>query len=523
MAIVYHGTDLVGTGTQISPKSNNDYYIASGVTIGSTGGYTVLGTNDTNINVTVMGDVFGSSGGFYFSENDGTTLDLSFLIGENGSVISGRWAMYFNGDSTSITGRIAIVNHGTISSEDAAISARYIDDFRLTNTRTITITDPTFNEYALDILANDVEIINSGTISVFDDADAIHIEQPANGTPGGFSEIFNSGLIAASKFASAIYSTQKVDFLTNEGTIRGSVLLDRSESSSLAFDDTIQNSGTISGNIQVGYGNDEIYNNGLIEGTVYLGFGDDVFEGESGTLDGIIYGNGGDDIIKTGLGDDFIDGGSGRDRMYGGAGNDTVSYEYSSAGVRVNLTTHRGRGDDARGDWLFDIENLIGSGYGDALIGDEFSNILEGLDGADTLTGEGGADFLFGGNGDDTLIAGDGDDILNGSLGRDILWSGDGADIFEYLDIAESVVGADRDIIRDFEQDTDLIDLSAIGATSFSAGGFTNTAGEVTSRLLSGGSKTLIEFDQDGDGTADFHILMTNGGFTITEGDFILG
>ena len=71
---------------------------------------------------------------------------------------------------------------------------------------------------------------------------------------------------------------------------------------------------------------------------------------------------------------------------------------------------------------------------------------------ADTLDGGGGNDSLFGGAGDDVLIDGAGKDIYTGGAGAD-----------------KFVLSADNrsDAILDFEDGTDLIDVSAWGVTDF--------------------------------------------------------
>ena len=429
--------------------------------------------------------------GYTLSEGEYAFITATGVIAVTGSALN----------SGGVQNNIDVVNEGSLFGEDFGISfggqGIYVSNSGsirggsvavfLTGSGDRTISDVIYNTGVIEGMSptadgiisymGGVNITNSGVISTSGD-DAIQMS--SNQTNGiRTNEIFNSGIIITTGDGYAIN-------MTNTDT------------------DIIRNTGEISGGI-------------------VLGGGDDQFLGENGIVDGEISGGAGDDIIWSGIGNDLLNGGTGRDKLHGGAGNDTATYEDSSAGVRVNLTSNRGRGGDARGDWLFDIENLIGSDYDDTLIGDAISNILEGGDGADTLNGEGGNDFLFGGSGDDTLIGGDGDDILNGGLDRDILWGGEGADIFEFLDVEESGIGSSRDVIKDFEQGVDLIDLAAMGATSFSAGGFTSTAGEVTFKLIGGGTKTVIEYDHDGDGAADFQILMTNGGFTMTSDDFVLG
>src|SRR5262249_52514226 len=78
--------------------------------------------------------------------------------------------------------------------------------------------------------------------------------------------------------------------------------------------------------------------------------------------------------------------------------------------------------------------------------------------------GTAGADRLFGGDFDDTLSGGDGNDIIGGRGGNDLLTSGAGNDTFVY-----SRTGAQHDTVTDFQQGQDLIDVAAVGISSFEA------------------------------------------------------
>src|SRR3546814_7579114 len=73
------------------------------------------------------------------------------------------------------------------------------------------------------------------------------------------------------------------------------------------------------------------------------------------TLDG----NGGDDTIVVNASNTTV---------IGGAGSDTVSYANAAAAVTVNLQTGEGDGG-AAGDTYVDVENVIGTNYGDIIIG----------------------------------------------------------------------------------------------------------------------------------------------------------
>ena len=503
MATTFVTTVNTGAGTIFTPASGDTIFVSETGLIGSTNSNAIGATAISNFNLFVDGTVFGNYSGVSMADLTGR---FGVTVGTEGRLSGNDFGIRaITDDAVSAT----VFNEGAITSNNDAIVIYGFDIIEITNTGVIGISAAASDGFknAAFLGASITRVVNHGTIQAQSDYISTTDAAITGFTNGADDEIFtvlNTGNISG---PIAMVTQNKIDHVTNSGLIEGLVNIgstSRSVFNEDSHDDLFENSGTVIGDVR-------------------LGGGDDQFLGDTGLIIGEIRAGSGDDIIWSGVGNDLLNGGTGRDKLYGGAGNDTATYEYSSAAVRVSLTSNRGRGGEAQGDWLFDIENLIGSDYNDTLIGDAVSNILEGGNGADTLNGEGGNDFLFGEFGDDTLIAGDGDDILNGGRGRDILWSGDGADIFEFLDIEESGTGSDRDVIKDFEQGVDLIDLSAIGATSFSDSGFTNTAGEVTFKLLSGGTKTVVEFDPDGDGVANFQILMTNGGFTMTADDFILG
>lgn len=94
-------------------------------------------------------------------------------------------------------------------------------------------------------------------------------------------------------------------------------------------------------------------------------------------------------------GDDTLVGGLGNDLLNGGAGRDTVSYEYSRAGLRLDLQKGTARlGNEV--DQLSQIENVIGTRANDTIIGNNANNVITGGAGRDSLTGKGGSDtFVF--------------------------------------------------------------------------------------------------------------------------------
>jgi len=176
-----------------------------------------------------------------------------------------------------------------------------------------------------------------------------------------------------------------------------------------------------------------------IEGITGSFFNDTLIGGGASVT---LNGNDGDDILFDysanatligGLGNDFLQGGIGGDAYDGGLGIDTVSFANAVGAVTANLATGTGSGNDAAGDTYTGVENLIGSANSDTFIGDGNDN---------NLNGQGGVDFLMGG------------------LGNDTLTGGGGIDLFQY---DATVWGFD--IVTDFENGTDFIDLRGSGLT----------------------------------------------------------
>jgi Ca2+-binding RTX toxin-like protein len=140
--------------------------------------------------------------------------------------------------------------------------------------------------------------------------------------------------------------------------------------------------------------------------------------------------------------------------------------------------------------------------------GNEFDN---------TVTGNNGNNILTGGGGSDYLNALEGNDVVDGGAGQDLLSGGAGADTYRFERASDSTTAA-ADTIMDFVSGTDRIDLSLVdansnvpGRDSFSLIGsnaFSGKAGEL--RWTAQGSQTLIFGDTNGDGTADFQIVVNS-------------
>lgn len=230
-------------------------------------------------------------------------------------------------------------------------------------------------------------------------------------------------------------------------------------------------------------------------------------------------GAGGADVLKGGDGDDQLDGGFGGDRLNGGAGVDTAEYTGADGGVTVSLAVAGAQDTGGAGvDTLIGVENLSGSRFGDRLTGDAGANRLDGGRAADTLDGGDGADELRGGGGADSLT---------GGAGRDVLSGGTGADVFVFTAAADSGMGV-GDRVVDFVRGEDRLSLrfdaddTAAGVQGFDfigAARFSGSAGEL--RVQQRAQNVLVEADTDGDGAADFQVLLL-GAEPLTAGDFLL-
>jgi Ca2+-binding RTX toxin-like protein len=260
--------------------------------------------------------------------------------------------------------------------------------------------------------------------------------------------------------------------------------------------------------------------------------GDDVLSGGAGYDS--LWGFAGADTLYGGSEADVLDGGAGADRMEGGDGDDMFKVDNAGdlvvelAGGGIDLV------DVSLASYQLpeQVENLrfngsvvmlpfhgIGNALDNQLTGASLGDVLEGLGGNDTLTGNAGNDTLDGGNGDDLLVGGSGADVLTG---------GGGADLFRFAAF-DSGTGGAADRITDFTQGLDRIDLSAVDTNYLVAGdqafifigtsAFSGVSGEL--RYTVQGGDTWIEGDTNGDGVADYAIVLT-GTFAPVASDFVL-
>ena len=219
-----------------------------------------------------------------------------------------------------------------------------------------------------------------------------------------------------------------------------------------------------------------------------------VFSGQSGS--GVWITN---DVDGDGLDETYLAGVVSLDLQFGGGlhatGFEPIGDIYAELGAEIE-EAGLSPGDFARATLV--SGQSLGSGHVTVTGTVLHEDLIGGLN-ADTLDGGGGDDSLFGGAGDDVLIDG---------AGKDFYVGGAGADTF--------VLGADNraDSILDFEDGTDLIDVSAWGVTDFSdLTLIDHQSGRVI--LRHGKEAVLIDDANRGLEAADFSaadFLMATGG-----------
>ncbi|MCC7427790.1 MAG: M10 family metallopeptidase C-terminal domain-containing protein [Alphaproteobacteria bacterium] len=198
--------------------------------------------------------------------------------------------------------------------------------------------------------------------------------------------------------------------------------------------------------------------------------------------------------------------------MYGGLGDDT--YFVDALG---DITSDAGGTDAVISSvslslaYRTSIENLALTDTAVSGFGNASDNIIIGNAGASVLSGA------------------DGNDLLSGGDGADKLYGGNGSDIFQYQGLSDSTADfAGRDVIYDFVEGTDAIDLAAIDADSGTPGddAFTfigtaafTAAGQI--RYESGASGLVLYANVDGDLAADFSIRLA-GVSSVTAAAFNL-
>jgi Ca2+-binding RTX toxin-like protein len=167
-------------------------------------------------------------------------------------------------------------------------------------------------------------------------------------------------------------------------------------------------------------------NRGVIEGNVKFYIGDDTYNGQTGSVGGTVFGNGGNDsllggsgneVLDGGAGNDLLDGGAGADQMTGGAGDDVfvvdsfadVVTEAAGEGVDTVFTAIGSRTDYTQLYTLAaNVERLTGTGAaGQGVRANALDNVIAMGAGADLLVlDDGGVESVSAGGGNDFIYYG---------------------------------------------------------------------------------------------------------------------
>ena len=226
---------------------------------------------------------------------------------------------------------------------------------------------------------------------------------------------------------------------------------------------------------------------GVVEGVILTGgdSADDLRGGEGAdTIDGglgddSLYGQQGDDMVAGGEGNDLVRGDRGADQISGGAGADIVR------GGADDDTVSGGEGDDiVSGDSGDDI--VTGGAGNDIVRGGAGMDAIDGGEGDDRVIGDRGDDLVQGGAGNDVVKGGLDNDRVEGGLGNDVVWGDGGADVFVFSP------GDGVDILKDFEDGVDKIDLTAHGFTSIEEALATVSENDLGSRIDFGEGDALL-------------------------------
>ncbi|MEM8692672.1 MAG: M10 family metallopeptidase C-terminal domain-containing protein [Pseudomonadota bacterium] len=146
-------------------------------------------------------------------------------------------------------------------------------------------------------------------------------------------DIFNAGLVRASKYSDAAVGISIEDGIKLDGAI-------------LNYGRIVANAVAIDATEAGGHVN--VVNAGVIRGDVNLSDGNDHYDGSYGRTAGVVEGGNGHDVLEGGFARDLLAGGQGDDELTGGYGRDVFIFRASDAkseDVITDFEDHRDRID----------------------------------------------------------------------------------------------------------------------------------------------------------------------------------
>lgn len=216
------------------------------------------------------------------------------------------------------------------------------------------------------------------------------------------------------------------------------------------------------------------------------------------------------------------------EKVIGGAATDTVTFGTAIRGATIDLGGGRDKlllaSEGVNRVTVVNTETVIGGDVRDRI----------------DASGSTGNVILLGGAGTDTLIGGSGNDTITGGKGADVLTGGTGADRFFFGVKADALYGVNTpgtekdnlkapDTITDFQVGQDKIVVGLIDANDNVQGdqafvqlvNSTAVTNHSVSWYWNADGNTVIKAETNGDGIADFHLMLT-GKMSLTSWDFIM-
>lgn len=511
--LLYAGTDTVfNSGTMrgttvISAEGGNKTIVNSGliaVTASLGTAIQLAGGNDTVTNLgQIFGDVLLGDGANTFVSGANGSVTSGTVIGGSGAdnMAGGAGADRFLGGS----GFDFLVGNGG----DDRLNGDGGDDYMQGDTGS--------DVYVVDsALDNIVELVGQGADTVNTTVSytlkaGVEVEYLTGAIMGNLTLVGN-------EFAQTIRGVTGNDTLDGgagadilEGNVGNDVYVLGAEAT--GFDTVIDDAGidTITSTITRSLGS---YAD--VENLTLLGI--TAVNGTGNGLANVITGNGAANTLAGGA-DALVDtliGLAGADTyVLGASANDVVQEIAGAAGGIDTATSTITRSLGAGG--LVNVENLT-------LLGTTAINgIGNGL--ANIITGSAAANTLGGGLANDTLRGLAGNDVLIGGLGKDTSTGGAGNDIFRFALVTHSVVGANADVITDFDDaNDDRIDVSALfgPAMTYRHNLAFTAAGQVRIDDIAG-ADVIVEINTGGSLAADFAVRLASTTLaSMSVGDFIL-
>ena len=325
-------TDTVATVTAATPFAGNLYVNGAGTVVNTA---TIQGQVSTAVPYPTPA-VLGYVPALATFDNRGVVRGS--LDGGIGSLVnSGTLSDY-----VSLTDALSITNSGTISTRDEY--------------------QPALSDYLTDSTTGTLAIVNSGTIegleNRFYSVPGITIDASSDDRSATVTNTLTGTIQSTGFYGAGIYAYNVALHIDNAGTIAGgnpyrdivprgdAILVDSSQGN------TVTNSGTIAGFIELGNGGDRVENTGTIDGNVYLYGGDDTYVQRAGaTLTGFVDGGTGlDTFVVDATGDgalspdkfaDFerlVQTGSGTVNYAGSYGVDTIELQGGTLAVAAGQT-----------------------------------------------------------------------------------------------------------------------------------------------------------------------------------------